>query len=235
MTKVFSGTIVGQDNKVNIQFTTPFAYNGTDNLVITVHEKKKGYGSYSNNFIGTESTENSSLYVDSFSDSDIINPLKLNSGKLYNMSPNVTLLGITLAAGVPSCTKATVPTDGALNQIFLPKIIYPSAAGAEQYYVTVETKKGAKDVFDRADNEDYTDFYFSKELKPETTYFVTVNPANKSGEAKDCESTSFTTGKVVDNDTCNTAEEINAFPLKNQLMLLLLPMQVDLYNVTGMR
>lgn len=217
LTKVFSGIIVSKDNKVKIEFEKPFLYNGTDNLVITVHEKKKGYGSYSNTFIGTDSTENSSLYLDSLSDSEVINPSKLSNGKLYNISPNITLLGLALAESAPSCTKATVPTDGAVNQIFLPKVVYPSAAGAEKYYVTVGTTKGGKETINHENNDNYTDFYFSKELKPETTYFVTVNPANKFGEAKDCESTSFTTGKVVANDSCDTAEEISTFPLKKSV------------------
>ena len=43
MTQVFVGTVTEIDNVVTIELTTPFVYNGTDNLVIAVDENTDGY------------------------------------------------------------------------------------------------------------------------------------------------------------------------------------------------
>lgn len=213
-TKVFSGLIKTINNKVMIDLDQPFEYNGKDHLIVTVHEKKKGYASFSNTFLGTPTGAKTSLFHTSFSDSDVIDPTKLPDGKFHDISPNITFYGLKLENTSPPCNIATVPRDGATNQLFLPKIAYMSSAGATKYFVTVGTNNGGNDIVYHYDNEDYLDFYFTKELSPETTYYVTLNASNKYGEASDCTSTSFTTGKAASNDTCSTAESIATLPFK---------------------
>ncbi|WP_068598330.1 T9SS type A sorting domain-containing protein [Vaginella massiliensis] len=213
LTKVYSGNLVlGSDNKVKIVFDQEFAYNGVDNLVVTVHEKKTGYGSFSSAFIGTMASSNSSLYRRELSDSSVIDPANLGTGILYNILPNITIYGLERENSVPSCTKAVLPADGATNQIFLPKIVYDAAAGAEKYLVSVGDEEGNWNIANRVDNEDYLDFFFVYELKPNTKHYVQITPVNAVGEAENCPITTFTTAMPVENDNCSTAEVVGGLP-----------------------
>jgi hypothetical protein len=53
MTQVFDGTVTEVDNVVTIELTTPFVYNGTDNLVVAVDENTDGY-TFSGSFYTTD-------------------------------------------------------------------------------------------------------------------------------------------------------------------------------------
>ncbi len=218
LTKVYSGTLtIGANNKVKINFDQEFTYNGEDHLVVTFHEKKKGYGSFSSSFIGTVGANNSSLYHRELFDSNVINPTNIGEGKLYDILPNITLYGLERGAAVPSCTKAVLPTDGATNQIFLPKIVYDAAAGAEKYLVSVGDEEGNWNIANKYDNEAYLDYFFTFELKPNTKHYVQITPVNAEGEAENCQITTFTTGTPVANDNCSTAEIVSNLPFSKDI------------------
>ncbi|ADX68726.1 T9SS type A sorting domain-containing protein [Weeksella virosa] len=217
-TKVFSGTLViDANNKVKINFDQEFTYNGIDHLVVTIHEKKKGYGSFSSAFIGTLSANNSSLYRRELSDANVINPNNPGEGKLYDILPNITLYGLEGGSTLPSCTKAILPVDGATNQIFLPKIAYDAAAGAEKYLVSVGDEQGNWNIANKYDNGSYLDYFFTYELKPNTKHYVQITPVNAEGEAENCQITTFTTGTPVANDNCSTAESITTLPFSKDI------------------
>ncbi|RQP14040.1 MAG: T9SS C-terminal target domain-containing protein [Chryseobacterium sp.] len=208
LTKVYSGKITLVNNKVTIEFTTPFVYDNAKNLVIAVDENKAGYDSSASRFLGTQAQNGAVIYKGSLTNGTNIDPSNPGVGTLNNILPNVTLLGLNLPTGAPVCSTVTTPADGAVNQIFLPKIVYSASAGATKYYVSVGTSPGGTDVVNRYDNGNQLDYYFVYELEPETTYYVTVTPANEHGEASACQSTSFTTGTPVANDNCSTAEVV---------------------------
>ncbi len=65
LTQVFAGTVTNTNGVVEITFTTPFAYNNTDNLVVAIDENKDGYdtsASSSEYFYKYSVASNSSLY-----------------------------------------------------------------------------------------------------------------------------------------------------------------------------
>jgi hypothetical protein len=75
MTQVFSGTVPAAPPTgtwMEITLTTPFVYNGTDNLVIAVDENTPSYGSNSTNWRAFTSGANTGLYY--YNDSNNPNP-----------------------------------------------------------------------------------------------------------------------------------------------------------------
>ncbi len=92
LTKVFDSTLTGVTlpGWVTIIFTTPFAYNGTDNLVIAIDENQPGHetigGFYSLNYTG-----NRSLSLSSSSNIDSANP---SSGILSSYAANIRMVGL---------------------------------------------------------------------------------------------------------------------------------------------
>ncbi|MDC1370912.1 hypothetical protein N8289_03630, partial [Flavobacteriales bacterium] len=75
LTQVFSGTaqvtvVTGSNNLVKITLSTPFIWNGLDNIIIAVDENHPGYGQSSDDFYSrTTSTTRSLVFRD-----DLINP-----------------------------------------------------------------------------------------------------------------------------------------------------------------
>lgn len=62
LTQVYSGTVSIAAGVVNIDLATPFAYNGTDNLIIAIEENKAGYDSSTHDFYTSSVTGNRSIY-----------------------------------------------------------------------------------------------------------------------------------------------------------------------------
>ncbi len=92
LSKVFDNTlpVAILPGWVTIIFTTPFAYNGTDNLVIAIDENQPGHetkgGFYSMNY-----TANRSLSLSSSSNIDSANPA---AGVLSNYAANIRMVGL---------------------------------------------------------------------------------------------------------------------------------------------
>ncbi|MCH2225757.1 MAG: T9SS type A sorting domain-containing protein [Crocinitomicaceae bacterium] len=93
LTESFNGVATVSGGIVEIVFTTPFIYNGTDNLVIAVDENTSGYDSSSDDFYCTSASTNLSLSY--YNDSNNPDPLSPPTGTLKQYYPNVELLGIT--------------------------------------------------------------------------------------------------------------------------------------------
>ena len=93
LNKVFDNTLplTTLPGWVTITFTTPFAYNGTDNLVVAIDENQPGHetkgGFYSMNYTG-----NRSLSVTSNSNIDSTNP---SAGTLSSYAANVRIVGLS--------------------------------------------------------------------------------------------------------------------------------------------
>ncbi len=89
LTKVFSSTlsVPAKAGWVSIPLSTPFLYNGIDNLVIAVDENTSGYHTPFGFFYNTAATPNASMYYSS----DISNPLPASPGLGIRLSsiPNL--------------------------------------------------------------------------------------------------------------------------------------------------
>lgn len=96
LTQAFVGNVTLTGTTLSITFSTPFVYNGTDNLVIAVEEDRDSYDGDSDEFYCSPTTANRSLrYRDDFINPD---PLSPPNGTRLQYIPNIKILGIT-----PSC------------------------------------------------------------------------------------------------------------------------------------
>lgn len=106
LTQVYAGgiTVSADPGWVTLTFDTPFAYNGTDNLVIAVDENRAGYDGSGDNFYNTAVTGNRSIY--SYSDGVNTDPADPNTGSTSRGTvafvPNVILGGIQQACPTPT-------------------------------------------------------------------------------------------------------------------------------------
>ena len=91
LTEVFNGTITwAAGNWIEITLTTPFVYNGTDNLVIAVDENKAGYDGISDRFYCSNVTGNRSMIY--FNDSNNPDPNSPpEAGYVQAVIPNIIL------------------------------------------------------------------------------------------------------------------------------------------------
>jgi len=106
LTQVYAGgiTVTTAGGWVTLTFTTPFAYNGTDNLVVAVDENHANYDSNSDNFYNTPVTGNRSIVA--YSDPLNIDPAAPNAStdpgfNLAAFVPNVIFGGIQQACAAP--------------------------------------------------------------------------------------------------------------------------------------
>lgn len=112
LTQVFSGTVTNTAGQVTITFSAPFAYNGTDNLVIAVDENKSSYNGEADRFYVSAAPTGSSLFYRS--DSTNPNPSSPPSGTTAAYLSNVSINGIgPLCSPPPSGLNATVTTNSA--------------------------------------------------------------------------------------------------------------------------
>ncbi|MBD3725142.1 MAG: fibronectin type III domain-containing protein, partial [Flavobacteriaceae bacterium] len=102
LTQVYTGGItVTGPGWVTIIFDTPFAYNGTDNLIIAVDENMASYDASTDDFYNSAVTGNRSIFYRS----DTTNPDpngSLPTGTLAAFIPNVVLEGISPACVAPA-------------------------------------------------------------------------------------------------------------------------------------
>lgn len=119
MTQVFTGAITVVNDNVEIILTTPFSYNGTDNLVIAIDENQMGYDGGSDDFLSTNVTgQRSLLHKSNSSNPDPANMLPFSSiGKnavanidLDFTNPCITISSFpfieefeTITTGQPNC------------------------------------------------------------------------------------------------------------------------------------
>ncbi|MDR6966717.1 arginine repressor [Flavobacterium arsenatis] len=101
LTEVHTGSLNIGEGWFTIDFNTPFAYNGTDNLVIAVKEDVDGADSHNDNFYNTAVFNNRSLAY--YSDSNIVDVDNLPEGsRLMAFVPNIIFNGITASCQVPT-------------------------------------------------------------------------------------------------------------------------------------
>ncbi|WP_298425627.1 fibronectin type III domain-containing protein [uncultured Kordia sp.] len=101
-----SGTITSASDVLTITFTTPFAYNGTDNLIIAIDANESGFGG-SSDYIRSTNGPTSAVTLMYRSDSTNPDPTSPPTGTLRQNRGNITFNGIAQACPSPSALGAT--------------------------------------------------------------------------------------------------------------------------------
>jgi hypothetical protein len=95
LTQVFSGTVSKSGNKVEVVFTTPFAYNNTDNLVIAAKENSPSIdiNNFDEVFRVYPYLQNSTLVYKG--DRAVVDPASPPGGIRVDYKSAVTISGLT--------------------------------------------------------------------------------------------------------------------------------------------
>lgn len=193
LTQVYDAEVANSNGEVTVTFSTPFAYNNVDNLVIAVDENKPDYdaGNYFYTYTGVS---NSSIYYRS----DSTNPDPtgtLPSGTRTGTKSRVTFLGLMPSA--PACPVVSAPADAATGVSALPTITWASAATASSYKISLGTTPGGTNVMNMVDVGNVTSYTLTSALNYNTQYYLTVYAANVAGTSSGCTERSFTTGNIT--------------------------------------
>lgn len=190
LTQVFSGAITASGNQVTVNFTTPFAYNNTDNLLIAIDENTASFTAGSNRFYTYTGVAESSIYYRS--DTTNPDPASPPTGIRSSLKSVTSLLGLTPLAA-PGCPVVTVPAANAANTSVFPTITWGVVNNASSYRISVGTSPGASDVLNMQDAGIATSYTFANALNFNTQYYYTVYAVNAAGTSTACSERSFTT------------------------------------------
>lgn len=196
LTKVFDGTVTNNSGVVEVTFTTPFAYNNVDNLVIAAEENKQGYDSNNSSeaMYVYASSANSALYYRN----DSTNPDPagtLPAGTQYGNKSIVTLVGLT-ASATPSCPVITAPAAAATGVSVTPTISWSAVNGATGYKLSVGTTAGGTDVLNNQDITTGNSYTFTAPLLYSKQYYYSVNAYSSGGTSAGCAQNNFTTANI---------------------------------------
>ncbi|WP_299386371.1 fibronectin type III domain-containing protein [uncultured Lacinutrix sp.] len=182
---------------VTLTLDTPFAYNGTDNLVIAFDENMASYDSSGDDFWNTSTPEFRSIYyLNDTTNSDPADPEDATGTVPY--APSIIFNGL-VSTSPPNCDAAlSSPVDGSVNASVSGDLSWSAATGQlTGYNVTVGTSTGTSDVYNVALGNVTTTNVGG--LMPNTQYFVNIVPVNGVGPATGCTEYSFTT---IDSPGC---------------------------------
>ncbi len=211
LTEVFSGTITNANNVVEIVFTTPFAYDNVQNLVIAVDENTQNYDDEANAFsvyntLGTQSK--SILYRTDGSNPDPSSP---PGGSLQSYRSVVNIMGLTPSA-IPVCPVVTYPVNDAVQVPLSPAITWNASSGATGYKISIGTTPGGTDIVNQQ-TVTTTSFTPSSPLSIATTYYLQVVSVGTGGESQGCTAIKFKTQlPPPSNDDCDNAVTLTVNP-----------------------
>lgn len=137
LTEVYVGgiTINGQ-GWATINLTTPFAYNGIDNLIIATAELQSGYDSNGNFFKSQSMTENRSLLYQN--DGTLPNLITPQDGNLLQLLPNLIIGGIVNTCPTPFFLNVANTTDTSAVVVWGNGVQNPNDS-SEYYLSTTQT------------------------------------------------------------------------------------------------
>lgn len=197
LTEVFNGTVTfpASGNWLTINFTTPFVYNGSDNLVIAVDENTPGFTTSSNTsyWRSTSTTSTTTIYFNN----DNINPNPSSPPISVGTSTkrvNVILGGLPIC--LPPINQATNLTFGSISTSSISASFTAANSNPSGYlivrstnatpptpvdgttYATGSTTLGANTyVISSGSSTTFT----SSSLTSNTTYFYHIFSYNSSG------------------------------------------------------
>ncbi|WP_411810771.1 T9SS type A sorting domain-containing protein [Chryseobacterium scophthalmum] len=194
LTQVFSGAVSIVGGEVTVNFSSPFAYNNTDNLLIAIDENTADYTATSNRFYTYTGPTNSGLHYRS----DTVNPDPFSpaAGTRSTVKSVTSLLGLT-AATVPTCPVVSAPAAAATNVSVLPTITWGAVNYATSYKVSVGTTPGGTNILNMQDVGVSTSYTFTNSLNFSTQYYYTVYASNSAGISSACAERSFTTATTL--------------------------------------
>ncbi|WP_147436456.1 T9SS type A sorting domain-containing protein [Chryseobacterium sp. 7] len=176
--------------EVTVNFTAPFAYNNTDNLVIAIDENTADYTASTNRFYTYTGPSNSLLY----SRSDTVNPDPASppTGSRTTTKSVTGLLGLTPATA-PACPVVSAPAAAATNVSVMPTITWAASNYASSYKISIGTTPGGTNIMNMQDVGITNSYTLTTSLSFNTQYYYTVYAVNAAGASTGCTERSFTT------------------------------------------
>ena len=187
LTEVFSGGItVSGPGWISLTFTTPFDYNGTDNLIVATAELQPGYDNNNDFFVSREVTGNRSLiYQDDNAAPNLGSP---QNGGLLNFLPNIIFSGIQKACPTPFFLNTVMTTPNSAIVVWTNAV--QNAEDSSQYYIS-ESNTAPTPSTEATGNS--AAFAMIPNLDPDTQYYVWVRNVCGGTAAEWSYSTSFRT------------------------------------------
>ncbi len=193
LTQVFDGNVTNNSGVVTIAFTTPFAYNNVDNLVIACDENTPNYDGSLDRFYNYTSSSNSVLYY--ISDTVDTDPAAPGLGTQSNTKSVITFDGLVPSA-IPGCPTVTAPAANATGVSVTPAITWGSVSGATGYKISLGSTPGGTDVLNNFDVGNVTTYTLPTALAYNKTYYLKVNSYNATNNSAGCTEQSFTTVNI---------------------------------------
>ncbi|MGG5208375.1 hypothetical protein ACQWU4_05455 [Chryseobacterium sp. MIQD13] len=211
LTQVFAGTVTKTNNKVEVTFATPFAYNNTDNLVIAAKENSQSIdiNNFDEAFRVYPHIPYSTLYYKG--DRAVVDPATPPGGIRADYKSAVTISGLT-PKSTPACPFINYPANNAQFVSLSPTFKWLPVSGADSYKVSLGTTAGGTDVINQQ-TVTATDFTPSSPLSPNTNYYLRITSVTGNLESSSCADIAFSTIPPVPvNDACSGALAATAFP-----------------------
>jgi hypothetical protein len=211
LTQVYAGTVTKNNNKVMVTFTTPFAYNNVDNLVIAAKENSQSIdiNNFDEAFRVYPYTAYSTLYYKG--DRAVVDPAVPPGGIRADYKSAITISGLT-ASVTPACPLMTYPANNAQSISLSPNVKWLPVSGADSYKVSLGTSPGGTDVINQQ-VVSTTNFTPSAPLNPNTNYYLKVTAVSANVQSSGCADVTFkTVPPIPANDACSGAFSASAFP-----------------------
>lgn len=187
LTEVFSGSItVNGPGWVSINFTTPFAYNGTDNLIVATAELQPQYDNNNDFFVSQEVASNRSLIYQN--DNTLPNFAVPQDGGLLNFLPNIIFGGIQKACPTPFFLNTVMTTANSALVVWANAV--QNAEDSSEYYISESNVAPSSSTLASGTS---TAFAMIPDLDPDTQYYVWVRNVCGDTAAEWSYSTSFRT------------------------------------------
>ncbi|MBV8325769.1 hypothetical protein [Chryseobacterium sp.] len=211
LTQVFSGIVTKNNGKVQVIFTTPFAYNNTDNLVIATKENSPSIdiNNFDEAFYVYPHMPYSTLYYKG--DRAVVDPASPPGGIRADYKSAISVLGLTPGA-TPACPFVNYPVNNAQLIPLAPNFSWLPVSGADSYKISLGTSPGGTDVINQQ-SVTVTNFTPSVALNPSTNYYLKVTSVSSNVASSGCADIVFKTIPPVPvNDACSGALLASAFP-----------------------
>lgn len=211
LTQVFAGTVTKNNNKVEIVFTTPFAYNNVDNLVIAAKENSPNMdiNTFDEAFHVYPHIPYSTLYYKG--DRGVVDIASPPGGIRADYKSAVTISGLT-ASTSPACPFVTYPVNNTQNVSLSPDFSWLPVSGTVSYKVSLGTSSGSSDIVNQQ-SVSGNSFSPSTALAAGTTYYLKVTSVSGSTESSGCSEIVFkTVPPIPANDACAGALQASTFP-----------------------
>lgn len=167
-TEVYSGDIpVDGPGWVSINFSTPFDYNGTDNLIVATAELHPGYDNNNDFFVSYEVSGDRSLIYQN--DTTLPNLTEPQSGSRLNFVPNIIFGGIAKACQTPFLLNTAMVSSSSAVIIWSNTVQGPD--NSSQYYISESNVAPLPETFP---NGNSTSFAMLSDLQADTLYHFWV-------------------------------------------------------------